>query len=292
VAGRDRKGGKPPTGKGRGGKPPAKAKGDGRQRRGPSRSDLPQRPGFPDQLEGRNLVLAGLRVSRRVRAIWLDERAGGNKIDAILAEAGEAGVPVTPVPRAALDAVAQGHVHNGVIGFADGLPQRSLKQVLDDVFDGGEVPFFVLLDQVQYEQNLGAILRTAAAAGVHGIIIPTRRGASLSPTAQRIAMGGAEEVPVVRESMMSALATLRRAGITIVGTEAGSAVSFTEANLTGPLALVMGGEDRGLSPAVAQRCDSVVHIPMKESLAVTSLNVSVSTALLLYERVRQVAALD
>ncbi len=233
-------------------------------------------------------MLAALRVSSRVRAIWVDERAGGDKIDAVREEAARAGVTVTDVPRPVLDKVSDGAVHNGVIGFADGLPSRTLRQLLDEVFDRGEDPFFVLLDQVQYEQNLGAILRTAAAAGVHGVIVPTRRGASVTSTAQRIAMGGAEEVPVVREGMMSALATLRRAGVRIVGTEAGAVQRFTDVDLTGPLAIVMGGEDRGLTSSIVERCDVIVGIPMRDSVAVTSLNVSVSTALLLYERLRQV----
>ncbi len=192
------------------------------------------------------------------------------------------------VGRDALDAISRAHVHNGVIGFAEPLPTPSLKQVLTRVAEQGRDPFLLLLNEVQYEQNLGAILRSAAYAGVDCIVTPTRRGASLSPTVQRVAMGGAEEVPVVREGMMSALATLRRAAVRIVGTDADAAQVHTEADLTGPLAIVMGGEDRGLSSAVSERCDGVVRIPMRPSQAVTSLNVSVSTALLLYERVRQI----
>lgn len=232
-------------------------------------------------------MLAAMRTSGRVRALWIDERAGGAKIDALRAEAAEAGLPVTDVPRGVLDEVSEGAVHNGVVGFADGLPSTSLRRLLDDVARAGEFPCVVLLDQVQYEQNLGAILRTAAASGVHGVVVPTRRGASLSPTAQRIAMGGAEEVPVIREGMMSALATLRRDGVKVVGTDAHGERAYTDVDLTGPVAIVMGGEDRGLSSAIAERCDAIVRIPMRDSAAVTSLNVSVSTALLLYERVRQ-----
>ncbi len=217
----------------------------------------------------------------------MDEGARGAKIDTLLAEAKVQGVPVRRVSRDALDAVAEAQVHNGVIGFADGLPHKSLKSVLDSVFASGRDPLILLLDQVQYEQNLGAVLRTACATGVDAVVIPTRRGATLTATAQRIAMGGAEEVPVVREGMMSALATLRRAAVRIVGTDADATQVHTEADLTGPLAIVMGGEDRGLSSAVSERCDGVVRIPMRPSQAVTSLNVSVSTALLLYERVRQ-----
>lgn len=234
-------------------------------------------------------MLAALRTSGRVREIWVDSGAGGEKLETLLAEAQEAGVPTHRVARSDLDAVSEAAVHNGVIGFADGLPHTTLPAVLDAVFDRGEDPFVLLLDQVQYEQNLGAILRTAAASGVHCVVTPTRRGATLSPAAQRVAMGGAEEVPVVRSGMMSALATLRRAGVRVVGTDAHGDKSYAEADLRGPLAIVMGGEDRGLSSSVAERCDVIVSIPMKPSRAVTSLNVSVSTALLLYEKVRQEA---
>jgi len=248
----------------------------------------PERPQFPDQLEGRNLVLAGLRVGRRVRAIWIDEGARGDKIGAVLDEAKAQGVPVRRVSRDVLDAVAEARIHNGVIGFADGLPSPTLKTVLEACFESGRDPLILLLDQVQYEQNLGAVLRTACASGVDAVVVPTRRGATLTATVQRIAMGGAEEVPVIREGMMSALATLRRAAVRIVGTDAHADANYTDADLTGALAIVMGGEDRGLSSSVAQRCDAIVKIPMRASRAVTSLNVSVSTALLLYERVRQI----
>lgn len=277
-------------GKGRGGRGPRR--GDRPRDRAPATGKrhggkTPARPPFPDQLEGRNLVLAGLTVSRRVRTIWIDEGARGSKISALEAAAREQKVPVRRVSRDALDAVAEARIHNGVIGFADGLPSTSLKEVLEDCFEAQRDPLILILDQVQYEQNLGAVLRTACAAGVDAIVVPTRRGASLTPTVQRIAMGGAEEVPVVREGMMSALATLRRAAVRIVGTDAHAEAPYTAADLTGPVAIVMGGEDRGLSSAIAERCDAIVRIPMRPSRAVTSLNVSVSTALLLYERVRQ-----
>ncbi|MCO4770893.1 MAG: 23S rRNA (guanosine(2251)-2'-O)-methyltransferase RlmB [Deltaproteobacteria bacterium] len=275
------------------GKPSGAPAADARSSRPPRGRERPRgsqlaTPNYPDRLPGRNLVLAALRMSGRVRSIWVDERARGGKIDALRLEAAEAGITVKDVPRAHLDEVSDGTVHNGVVGFADGLPQTTLRRVLEAAFGRQEDPLILLLDQVQYEQNLGAILRTAAAVGAHAIVIPTRRGASLTPTAQRIAMGGAEEVPVVREGMMSALATLRREGVRVVGTDAHAQHSFTELDLTGPLAIVMGGEDRGLSSSVAERCDAVARIPMVESRAVTSLNVSVSTALFLYERVRQV----
>ncbi len=223
--------------------------------------------------------------------IWVDEGARHNtKLEAIRQLAEERGCSWVEVPREALDHVSKADVHNGMIGFAEPLPSRSLKGVLDSLEKRGELPFILVLDQVQYEQNLGAILRTSACAGVHAVVIPPRRGASLTPTVQRVAMGGAEQVPVVRESPLSALASLRRRGLRIVGAEAGSDVAYDREDLRGALALVLGGEDRGLGPKVRERCDAVVSIPMIGDEVVGSLNVSVATGVLLFERVRQLRA--
>ncbi len=232
-------------------------------------------------------MLASLETSGRIRHIWIDSRAKPDpKLDAIRAGAARVGAIVTSVPRDDLDRVAQAHVHNGVIGFAEPLPAPSLKDVLDRVSREDREPFVLLLNEVQYEQNLGAILRSAAYAGVDCVVTPTRRGASVTPTVQRVAMGGAEEVPVVRQGLMAALATLRRAGIRVIGAEADGDALYSDVDFGGAVALVLGGEDRGLGPKVRERCDAVVRIPRPRSGIVSSLNVSVAAGLLLFERVR------
>ncbi len=263
-----------------------KKRGRGRDDRRDGR-DPRKRPSFPDQLEGRNLVLASLQMSGRVRHIWIDSRAKPDaKIDAIRAAASRAGAVVTLVARDDLDRVAQAHVHNGVIGFAEPLPAHTLKGVLQAARADGRDPFVLLLNEVQYEQNLGAILRSAAYSGVDCVVTPTRRGASVSPTVQRVAMGGAEEVPVVRQGLMAALALLRRDGVRVVGAEADGEALYSEVDFRGAIALVLGGEDRGLGPKIRERCDAVVRIPRPRSGIVSSLNVSVAAGLLLFERVR------
>lgn len=247
-----------------------------------------RRPDAPDQLEGRNVVISALRASGRVRAIWIDERARPDaRLDELVRLAGERSVPVRGVPRAELDAVSLAEVHNGVIGFAEPLPSPTLKEVLDSVIAAGREPFVLLLDEVQYEHNLGAILRTAASAGADAVVVPTRRGAAVSPVVQRVAMGGAEVVPVVREGLNSAAATLRRGGVRLVGAEADGEATYWDVPLTGPLGLIIGGEHRGLGPKLRQRCDDVVHIPLANSEVVGSLNASVAAGLLVFERVRQ-----
>ena len=269
----------------RGGARPRRAE---RGRRGDRKESTIERPGYPDQLEGRNLVLVALQNSRRVREIWVDAGAKKDcpKLELIKKLSQERGSKWRTVPRDQLDAVSRAAVHNGVIGFAELLPSRTLAEVLDEVDLAGRQPFVLLLDQVQYEQNLGAVLRSAACSGVDVVVIPTRRGASLSANAQRVAMGAAEQVPVVRESMMSAMAALRRRGIRVIAAEAEGSKAYYDVDLCGPLALVMGGEDHGVGAKVKERCDELVGIPLQGDI-VSSLNVSVATGIILFERIRQ-----
>ena len=154
----------------------------------------------------------------------------------------------------------------------------------DDLFDRGEVPFLVLADGLSYEHNLGAVLRSSLGFGVNGVIVPTRRGASISPVVQRVAMGAAEVVPVVHEGLFAALKHIKRAGIPVVGADMGGA-SIGTCRLSGALALVLGAEGRGLSPKLREKCDRIVSIPLAGSLE--SLNVSVAAAILMYEKRRQ-----
>jgi len=239
-----------------------------------------------DQLEGRNPVIECLaRRRRKVRRIWLDR---GAKVDArvrrILDLAKERGISVERVERRKLDEWAEGRVHNGVIARADPLPALTTLQLLDAVFAAGRAPFVVLADQVQYEHNLGAILRSALGFGVDGLILPTRRGAPHSPVVQRVAMGAAEAVPVVRAGLFASIKQLRKAGVPIVGADmAGEPLGRVD--LTGARALVLGGEGRGLSSTLRDHCDQLVAIPLRGDLE--SLNVSVAAAVLLYEKRRQ-----
>ncbi len=232
------------------------------------------------------MVLEALqRRRRRVRRVLLDERARpGGKVDAILAAAEAAGVPVKRVPRRELDRRSQTGVHNGVLAEADPLPEYTVSSLLDELFDAGVDPFLVVVDEVQYEHNLGAVLRSALGAGVHGVIVPVRRGKGLTPVVQRVAMGGAEVVPLVREGISSALAQLRRAGVRVVGCDMDGAPVW-DVELRGPVALVLGGEDKGLSSTLRKRCDAVAAVPLQGGL--DSLNVSVTAAVMMFEKCRQ-----
>ena len=243
--------------------------------------------GGHDQLEGRNPVTECLARGRRsVRRVFVDRGAKPNPvIERIWALCAEADVPVASIERQKLDRMAEGRVHNGVIAYVDPLPRWTTQALVDDVFARNEVPFLILADGMQYEHNLGAILRSALGFGASGVVIPTRRGADpASPVVQRVAMGAVEEVPIVRESLFVAAKVLKRAGVPIVGADA-SGEPVDRVDLRGPVALVVGEEGRGLSPTLRQRCERVVAVPLQGGLE--SLNVSVAAAVLMYEKRRQ-----
>ena len=186
--------------------------------------------------------------------------------------------------RKVLDEKAQGRVHNGVIAQVDAIPSWTTKQVLDDLFSRGEEPFIILMSDCAYEHNLGAVLRSALGFGAHAVILPTRRGASVSPVVQRVAMGAAEEIPVVRENMSAAMKQLKKAGIPIVGADMGGR-PMGQARLKGSIAFLMGGEGAGLSEPLRKKVNQMVSIPLAGDLE--SLNVSVAAAVLMYEKRRQ-----
>ncbi len=243
-----------------------------------------------NQLEGRNPILECLqRGKRSLHHLWVDERAKPERrLDRILALAAENKVPVDRVSRRDLDRRADGRVHNGVIARVEAPRTWKTGDLLDhlatDPSLSDESPFLLLCDELTYEHNLGAILRSALGFGVHALFLPTRRGAQLSPVVQRVAMGAVEEVPVVRESLYAALKHIQKAGIPVYGADMAGRPA-DQVDLTGPCAIVMGGEGRGLTDGLKKRCDGLISIPLRGGLE--SLNVSVAAALLMYEKRRQ-----
>jgi 23S rRNA (guanosine2251-2'-O)-methyltransferase len=238
-----------------------------------------------EQLEGRNPILECLRRNRRkVHKIWLDTGAKPERrLKEIYGLAGAKGIRIQRVHRRALDELADGRVHNGVIASVAPIIQPSMKALLqtEPTF---EPPLLLFADSLTYEHNLGAVLRSALGFGVNALVIPTRRGAGLSPVVQRVSMGAVEEVPVVRESLYPALRQTKKAGYRVIGADM-AGESLTKVDLSGPLALVLGGEGRGLSSKIKERCDGLVSIPAAGELE--SFNVSVAASILLYEKRRQ-----
>ena len=195
------------------------------------------------------------------------------------------GIPVETVSRQWLDNLAGGVAHQGVMAEAEPVAYLELDELLALV-PADATPLLVALDQVQDPHNLGAVIRTAAAAGAHGLIIPERRSASLSPGTLKAAAGVADWFPVARVvNLARALDELKERGLWVVGADGAAAQTYWQVDLARPLVLVIGGEDRGLGRLVREKCDMLARLPMQP--AVPSLNASVAAAIMLYEVVRQ-----
>lgn len=240
-----------------------------------------------DKIIGINPVLEALKAGRPVQRILIaDQRRQDRDVQAILRLAREQGAEVRFAGRDALNREAPGANHQGVIAVAAAKQYASIDDILKAPADKGQVPLFLVLDGVEDPRNLGAILRTADAAGVHGVIIPERRAVGLTETVAKAAAGAMEHVPVVKVvNIVNTLDELKKAGVWVAGAEAGGDMVYWKADLARPTALVLGGEDRGVRRLVRERCDYLISLPLLGRIS--SLNVSVAAGILLYEALRQ-----
>lgn len=235
----------------------------------------------PELVWGLHAVREALaRAPERVLEMWVLGGRADERMAEVVALAREQGITCQQVRRDTLDGMAGGGAHQGVVARvapAAPLDENDLEVLLDRV-EGP--PLLLVLDGVQDPQNLGACLRTADAAGAHAVVIPRDRAVGLTPAARKAAAGAAETVPLVRVvNLARCLRSLKERGIWLVGAEAGAPPAFA-ADLSGPLALVLGGEGGGLRRLTRENCDLLVSLPMKGSVA--SLNVSVAAGALLY----------
>ncbi len=252
----------------------------------PDSRDHSEAEGDQDILPGRRAVLEALRADRPLRKILLTRAAHGGTIRAILQEAKHHDIFVQFVDERRLDHLAQGASHQGVIALTSAKSLVSVDEVLASARHRNQAPFVLVVEGVEDPANLGALIRTAEGAGVHGIVIPRHRAVGLTPTVARTSAGALEHLPVAQVTNISrALDALKDARLWVVGADPAATTVHYEARLLPPIALVLGGEGRGLSRLVRERCDVLVRLPMHGRLG--SLNVSVAGGILLYEVVRQ-----
>lgn len=222
----------------------------------------------------------------KIVSVWIDARRGDARIAAIVQRLGELGITAQAAGKSRLDALAEGHNHQGVV-IELVLPGELGEHDLRDALASLEtLPFFLVLDQVQDPHNLGACLRTADAAGVQGVILTKDQSVGMTPTVAKVASGAAETVPIYRVTNLArALGWLKESGIWVVGAVGEADRSVYEADLALPLAVVVGAEGKGLRRLTRELCDFLVKIPMAGQ--VESLNLSVAAGVLLFEAVRQ-----
>ena len=239
-----------------------------------------------DSIEGRNAVIEALRAGRAIDKIYLAKGDTDQTLGHIASKARSAGIVVVEADRRKLDEMSVTHAHQGVIAIAAVREYASVDDILEIAAERGEEPFIIVCDRISDPHNLGAVIRTAEAAGAHGIIIPKRRSAGLTAVVGKTSAGAAEYMPVARvANLTAALNELKKAGIWIFGTAADGDTDLWKADFKGPIALVIGSEGDGMSRIVSEACDFTVSIPMYG--LVSSLNASVSAAVVIYEAVRQ-----
>jgi 23S rRNA (guanosine2251-2'-O)-methyltransferase len=240
-----------------------------------------------EYIHGLHAVLAALRASpQRVDALWLDAGRGDERMAAIVRAALTARIKFHRVPRERLDRLAEGAAHQGAVARLRAMPARGENDLAGFLSDQTGVPFLLVLDGVQDPHNLGSCLRTAEAAGVQAVIVPRDNAASLTATVHKVASGAAGRVPVFQvTNLVRALGKLKDAGLWLVGASADAVQSLYDTDLRGPVALVLGGEGRGLRRLTRERCDVLASLPLQGEAQ--SLNVAVAAGVCLYEALRQ-----
>lgn len=228
---------------------------------------------------GRNPVTEVLNGERDVERVFIADGAEGS-VSKIVALAREQGVIVDFVPKEKIDAMAPGVKHQGVVAKVSEYRYADMEEVFAKAQEAGEDPFIIILDEINDPHNLGAIIRTAECAGAHGVVIPKRRAASLTQTVALSAAGAIETMPVVQVTNLArTIEELQEKGVW-VGAADMDGDTYYEANLTGPIAIVIGNEGKGVGRLVKEKCDFVLSIPMYGTI--NSLNASNAAAVLMY----------
>jgi len=236
------------------------------------------------QVEGRNPVHEALKTTKPEKLLIAEGTQEHPKTAEILRLAHEQGTPTEIVPKKRLDTLSQSGRHQGVIALIQPPKPPTLKTILTQ--NQGDITI-ILLDRLYDPMNLGSILRTAEATRVHAVIIPKKGSVGLTPAVLRASMGGGLHVPLIRDNLFQAIKLLKQEGVTLIGVTPTGPTDYYHQRLTGPIALLLGGEDRGINPSLLDRCDHTVRIPMHGHI--TSLNVAAAAAIILYERIRQQA---
>jgi 23S rRNA (guanosine2251-2'-O)-methyltransferase len=247
----------------------------------------PQEQWTRGTLCGINPIREALEAGRgSLETIWVAEGKGGKRIREILALAEQCGIPVAVVAEPRLTEATGITAHQGLVAFSVPTRLLTLEDLLTRLMAQDPIPPVVILDGITDPRNLGAIIRSAAAFGTGGVILPMRRAAGITATVAKAAAGGLEHVPLVQVTNVSrSVERLKQAGFWVVGADERAEVPCTSFVFPAPLGLVLGGEGKGISFLVKRHCDALVRIPLPGRLH--ALNVSVAAAVLFYEVMRQ-----
>lgn len=241
---------------------------------------------FDDQVEGRNAVIELLESGKDINKIFVTKGEKHGSIHKIIAMAKENRVIIIEKEKRQMEEIAQTQNYQGVIAVVPPFQYCEVEDILQEAKNKQEDPLVLILDGIEDPHNLGSIIRTAETAGVHGIVIPKRRAASVNSTVNKVSAGAVQHMKIARVTNISdTIDILKKEGLWICGTEIQTKTYYYDQELTGPIGIVIGNEGNGISQKVKKNCDFLVKIPMKGKI--TSLNASVSTGIILYEAVKQ-----
>lgn len=238
-----------------------------------------------DTIVGRNAVIEALKAGREIDTIFVAKGERTGSIGQIVSLAKERGIVVKDADSRKLDAMSGGASHQGVAAIPCAASYATVEEILASAEQKGEAPFVIIADEIEDPHNLGALIRTAECAGAHGILIPKRRSASLTPIVSKTSAGAVSYLPVARVSnLASEIDRLKERGIWVYGADM-DGENWCATDFSGGVALVVGSEGRGLGKLVRSKCDVIVSLPMQGQ--VNSLNASVAGGILMYEVMRQ-----
>ena len=241
---------------------------------------------YSDQIEGRNAVIELLESGKDINKLYISKGEKNGSINKIIAMAKERKIVIVEKDKIQMEKMAQTENHQGVIAIVPPFEYCEVEDILNYAKERNEAPFILILDGIEDTHNLGAIIRTAETAGVHGIIIPKRRSASVNSTVSKVACGAVEYMKIARvNNINDCINKLKDAGVWICGTAVDAKDYYFNQDLKGPLGIVIGNEGKGMSELVKKNCDFLVKIPVLGK--VQSLNASVSTGIILFESVKQ-----
>ncbi len=241
---------------------------------------------YNDQIEGRNAVLELLESGKDINKIFITKGERHGSINKIIRIAKENKVILVEREKRQMEEMSQTQNYQGVIALVPPYEYCEVEDILQEAKQRGEEPFVLILDGIQDPHNLGSIIRTAETAGVHGIILPKRRAATVNSTVNKVSAGAVQHMKIARVTNISdTIEQLKKEGLWICGTDMNTNSNYYEQDFKGAIGIVIGNEGSGISPKVKNNCDFLVKIPMKGKI--TSLNASVSAGIVMYEAIRQ-----
>ncbi|MBO5349956.1 MAG: 23S rRNA (guanosine(2251)-2'-O)-methyltransferase RlmB [Clostridia bacterium] len=241
---------------------------------------------YQDQIEGRNSVIELLESGRDINKIYISNGEKHGSINKIIELAKKRKIIITQVDRNKINQMSQTENNQGVIAIVPPFDYCDVEDILQDAKSKNEDPFIIILDGIEDPHNLGSIIRTAETAGVHGIIIPKRRAASVNSTVNKVSAGAVEHMKIARvNNITETIKYLKEEGLWICGTDMHTNTYYYNQDFKMPVGIVIGSEGFGMSRLVKENCDFLVKIPMKGKI--TSLNASVSAGIVIYEALKQ-----